>query len=130
MKPSHHHMRTGRLTMEQYLGLSDGMSLRVAGRMLTLAGDLTNDVIGLRDDALDPRLDRAALAALSRAATRAETQLARLLVLAAEHCSDQLLVDVPLAIRSSMKTVGRCRSSICRVALIAEQHGSGEQLAA
>ena len=130
MKPSHHHMRTGRLTMEQYLGLSDGMSFRVAGRMLTLAGDLTNDVIGLRDDALDPRLDRAALAALSRAATRAETQLARLLVLAAEHCSDQLLVDVPLAIRSSMKTVSRCRSSICRVALIAEQHGSGEQLAA
>jgi len=130
MKPSHHHMRTGRLTMEQYLGLSDGMSFRVAGRMLTLAGDLTNDVIGLRDDALDPRLDRAALAALSRAATRAETQLARLLVLAAEHCSDQLLVDVPLAIRSSMKTVSRCRSSICRVALIAEQQGSGEQLAA
>lgn len=49
---------------------------------------------------------------LARDATRAETQLARLLVLAAEHCGDWALVDIPAAIRSNMKTASRCRSAI------------------
>jgi hypothetical protein len=129
MKPTERDKRTGKLTVEQYLGLADGMSFTVAGRMLTLAGDYTNDVIRLHEDALDPRLDRAGLMGLARAATRAETHVARLLVLAAEHCGGEL-IDVPLAIRSNMKTVSRCRSSICRRALTAEQQGDGEQLAA
>jgi hypothetical protein len=129
MKPTEHDKRTGTLTMEQYLGLADGMSFTVAGRMLTLAGDYTNDVIRLHEEALDPRLDRFTLMGLARAATRAETHVARLLVLAAEHCGGDL-VDVPLAIRSNMKTVSRCRSSICRRALTAEQQDHGEQLAA
>jgi len=130
MKPATRDERTGKLTMEQYLGLADGMNLRVAGRMLTLAGDYTNDVIRFHEDALDPRLDACALTSLARAATRAETELARLLVLAAENCGDVTLADVPFAIRSSMKTASRCRSSICMRALRAEQHGHGEQLAA
>lgn len=129
MKPTEHDKRIGTLTMEQYLGLADGMSFTVAGRMLTLAGDYTNDVIRLHEEALDPRLDRFTLMGLARAATRAETHVARLLVLAAEHCGGDL-VDVPLAIRSNMKTVSRCRSSICRRALTAEQQDHGEQLAA
>ncbi len=122
--------RTGRLTLEQYLGLADGMSLKVAGRMLTLAADYVNDVIDLHDDALDPRLPGATLVRLARTATRTETQFARLLVLAAEHCQAPELTDVPLAIRSSMKTLSRCRSAICGLALAAEQHGHGEQIAA
>ena len=104
MKPVALDSRTGKLTLEQYLGLADGMSFKVAGRMLTLAGDYTNDVIGLHEDALDPRLRRGSLTSLARAATRAETHLARLLVLAAEHCREPELADVPLAIRSNMKT--------------------------
>ena len=130
MKPVELDRRTGRMTMEQYLGLCDGMSLKVAGRMLTLAGDYTNDVIDLHEDALDPRLGGPALMGLGRAATRAETHLARLLVLAAEHCRDPELADVPFAIRSNIKTVSRCRSAICGMAMSAEQHGHGEQLAA
>ena len=130
MKPAIRDERTGKLTMEQYLGLADGMSLRVAGRMLTLAGDYTNDVIRFHEDALDPRHDSSSLTSLGRAATRAETDLARLLVLAAEHCGDVALADVPFAIRSSMKTASRCRSAICMRALSAEQHGHGAQLAA
>jgi hypothetical protein len=129
MKPIERDKRTGTLTMEQYLGLPDGMSFTVAGRMLTLSGDYTNDVIRLHEEALDPRLDRFTLMGLARAATRAETHVARLLVLAAEHCGGDL-VDVPLSIRSNMKTVSRCRSSICRRALTAEQQDHGEQLAA
>jgi hypothetical protein len=130
MKPLVHDRHTGKLTTEQYLGLADGMSLRVAGRMLTLAGEYANDVIGLHEEALDPRLDGPALMALARAATRAETRLARLLVLAAEHCRDTELSDVPFAIRSNIKTVSRCRSTICRLAMTAEQQGHDEQLAA
>jgi hypothetical protein len=130
MKPLTQDPHTGKLTTEQYLGLAEGMSFRVAGRMLTLAGDYTNDVIALHEDALDPRLDRAALTGLARAATRAETRLARLLVLAAEHCRDSELADVPFAIRANIKTVSRCRSTICGLALTAEQLGHDEQLAA
>lgn len=130
MKPVELDRRTGRLTLEQYLGLADGMSFKVAGRMLTLAGDYTNDVIDLHEHALDPRLSGPALMSLARAATRAETHLARLLVLAAEHCREVELSDVPLAIRSNMKTLSRCRSSICQLALDSEQHGHSEQLAA
>jgi len=130
MKPVEREQRTGTLTMEQYLGLPDGMSLKVAGRMLTLASDYTNDVIRAHEDALDPRLDPAALMTLARAATRAETHLARLLVLAVQHCGVDDLIDVPLAIRSNIKMASRCRSSICGLALAAEQHGHGEQLAA
>ncbi len=131
MKPTVIDFRTGRLTIEQYLGLCDGMSLKVAGRMLTLAGDYANDVIALHDDALDPRLDGVALTTLARAATRAETRLARLLVLAAEHCPQEgELADIPHAIRSAMKTVSHCRSSICQLALTAQRHGFDEQLAA
>jgi len=130
MKPLGVDRHTGKLTTEQYLGLADGMSLRVAGRMVTLAGAYTNDVIGLHEEALDPRLDGAALMALARAATRAETRLARLLVLAAEHCREVELADVPFAIRSNIRTVGRCRSTICRLAMAAEQQGHGDQLAA
>lgn len=130
MKPVALDRRTGRLTLEQYLGLADGMSFKVAGRMLTLAGDYTNDVIDLHEDALDPRLSVAELTSLARAATRAETHLARLLVLAAEHCRKEELADVPFAIRANMKTLSRCRSAICRLAMDAEQHGHGTQLAA
>lgn len=129
MKPIDHDTHTGRLTLEQYLGLSEGMNLRVAGRMLTLASVYTNDVIRLHDEALDPRLDSATLVSLARSATRAETHLARLLVLAASNC-DESMIDVPHAIRSNIKTVSRCRSSICRLALMAQQGGFGEQLAA
>jgi hypothetical protein len=130
MKPTVIDFRTGRLTIEQYLGLCDGMSLRVAGRMLTLAGDYTNDIISLHEDALDPRLDGLALTTLARAATRAETRLARLLVLAAEHCLEGELADIPHAIRSAMKTAGRCRSAICQMALTAQRDGYDEQIAA
>jgi hypothetical protein len=129
MKPVEPEKRTGELTMEQYLGLVDGMNAKVAGRMLTLAGDYTNDVIRFHEDAVDPSLDGATLMVLARAATRAETHLARLLTLAAEHCGGEL-VDVPLAIRSNMKTASRCRSTICMRALTAQQGGEGRQLAA
>jgi hypothetical protein len=130
MKPSNREKRTGKLTMEQYLGLTDGMSFKVAGRMLALAGDYTNDVIRLHDEGLDPRHDRDSLMVLARDATRAEMHLARLLVLAAEHCGDWALVDVPAAIRSNMKTVSRCRSAICLRAMTAVQQSRDEPLAA
>ncbi len=130
MKPVELDKRTGKLTIEQYLGLADGMTFKVAGRMLTLAGDYTNDVIALHEDAHDPRMGPDTLMHLARGATRAETHLARLLVLAAEHCRDAELTDVPLAIRSNIKTVSRCRSSICRLAMTAERRGHSEQLAA
>ena len=129
MKPSAHDKRLGHLSLEQYLGLAEGMSFKIAGRMLTLAGDYTNDVIRLHDEAADPRLDRIALMSLARAATRAETHLARLLVLAAENCDGEL-IDVPFAIRSNIKTTSRCRSAICKRALVAEQQGDSSQLAA
>jgi hypothetical protein len=129
MKPTELKLHTGKLTMEQYLGLVDGMNPKVAGRMLTLAGDYTNDVIRMHEDAVGAGLDRLSLMGLARAATRAETQLARLLVLAAEHCGGEL-VDVPFAIRSNMKTASRCRSTICMLAMTAEQRGGGQQLAA
>ena len=129
MKPTEREKRTGRLTMEQYLGLVDGMNPKVAGRMLTLAGDYTNDVIRCHEDAVDPAVDPATLMGLARAATRAETHLARLLVLAAENCQAEL-VDVPHAIRSNIKTTSRCRSAICKRALTAEREGDGRQLAA
>ena len=130
MKPSDRDTRLGKLTMEQYLGLSEGMSLKIAGRMLTLAGDYTNDVIDLHDDGMDPRHDRETLTHLARAATRAETSLAQLLVLAVQHCSGWELPDVPEAIRSNMKTASRCRSAICLMAIAAEQQVRDERLAA
>jgi hypothetical protein len=83
----------------------------------------------MHEDAVGAGLDRVSLMGLARAATRAETQLARLLVLAAEHCGGEL-VDVPFAIRSNMKTASRCRSTICMLAMTAEQRGGGQQLAA
>lgn len=129
MKPSETDKRTGKMTIEQYLGLVGGMNLRVAGRMLTLASDYTNDVIALHEEAADPRLDRTELMSLARAATHAETRLARLLVIAAENCDGEL-IDVPYAIRSNIKTTSRCRSAICKRALVAEQQGDSRQLAA
>ena len=130
MKPADVDTPTGRLTIEQYLGLTSGMSLKVAGRMLMLAGEYVNDVIGWHDDALDPRLSERELMCLARAATRAETQLARLLVLAAQHCREPEVADVPHAIRSNVKTVSGCRSAICGLAMAAQQDGHGEQHAA
>jgi hypothetical protein len=130
MKPSHSDTRLGRLTMEQYLGLPAGMTATIAGRMLTLAGDYVNDIIRLHEEGLDPRHDGASLTQLARAATRTETSLAQLLVLAAQHCGDWELVDVPEAIRSNMKTAGRCRSMICLMAIAAHQQVRDERLAA
>jgi hypothetical protein len=130
MKPSAHDKRLGKLTLEQYLGLSEGMSYKIAGRMLTLAGEYTNDVIALHEDGMDPRHDRESLTHLARAATRAETSLAQLLVLAAQHCGEWQLMDVPEAIRSNMKTAARCRSALCLMAMSAQQQVHAERLAA
>lgn len=130
MKPSVHDERLGRLTLEQYLGLAEGMSFKIAGRMLTLAGDYTNDIIRLHEDGMDPRKDRASLTQLARAATRAESGLAQLLVLAARHCGEWQLSDVPQAIRSNMKTAARCRSALCLMAISAQRHDRDERLAA
>lgn len=130
MKPSDRDRRLGKLTLEQYLGLSEGMSLKIAGRMLTLAGEYTNDVIALHLEGMDPRQDRASLMSLARAATRTETSLAQLLVLAAEHCGDRETADVPHAIRSNMKTAARCRSALCLMAMSAQQHERDTRLAA
>ncbi len=130
MKPSVHDTRLGKLTLEQYLGLSEGMSFKIVGRMITLAGDYTNDVIRLHEEGSDPRHDRESLAHLARAATRAETNLAQLLVLAAEHCGEWQLMDVPDAIRSNMKTVARCRSALCLMAMTARERARDERLAA
>ena len=130
MKPADRDRRLGTLTLEQYLGMSEGMSFKIAGRMLTLAGDYTNDIIGLHEDGRDPRHDRDSLTRLARAATRLETSLAQLLVLAAQHCDDRELGDVPQAIRSNMKTAARCRSAICLMAMAAQQHVGDERLAA
>ncbi|MDP2712693.1 MAG: hypothetical protein Q8O56_15890 [Solirubrobacteraceae bacterium] len=130
MKPLTFDTHLGRLTMEQYLGLAEGMSPKVAGRMLTLAADYANDIVGLHGDCLDPRHDRATLAHLGRAATRAETRLAQLLVLAAQHCGEPTLADIPRAIRSTMKTAGHLRSAICLMAIDAEQRGRDDRIAA
>jgi hypothetical protein len=130
MKPADQDKRLGRLTLEQFLGLGDGMSFKVAGRMIALAGDYTTDLIALREDGMDPRHTCESLARLARRATRTESALARLLVLAAQHCADQELADVPQAIRSNMKTAGRCRSAICLMAMSAQQHARDERLAA
>ncbi|HWC25645.1 MAG TPA: hypothetical protein VG474_03580 [Solirubrobacteraceae bacterium] len=130
MKPAAPDKRLGKLTMEQYLGLSEGMSFKVAGRMLTLAGDYMADIVGLHEDGLDPRHDRRSLAQLARAATRVETSLAQLLVLAAEHCARWELVDIPEAIRSNMKTAAHCRSAICLMAITAQQQLRDDRLAA
>lgn len=130
MKPPARDKRLGKLTMEQYLGLSGGMNLRIAGRMLTLAGDYTNDVIELHDAAQDPRHDRETLTHLARVATRAETSMAQLLVLAAQHCAGWETASVPEAIRSNMKTVARCRSALCLMAMTAAQPARDDRLAA
>lgn len=130
MKPVSLDKRLGSLTMEQYLGLPGGMSTKVAGRMLALAADLTADVLALHAEALDPRHDREFLTHLGRAATRVETRLAQLLVLAVEHCRDATLVEIPLTIRSSIKTAGRCRSAICDMAISAGRHGRDDRMAA
>lgn len=130
MKPADRDKHLGTLTLEQYLGLGEGMSFKIAGRMIALAGDYTNDVVRLHEDALDARQDRHSLTQLARAATRVETSLAQLLVLAAQHCSTSELVDVPEAIRSNMKTAGRCRSAICLIAIIAEEQVRDHRLAA
>ncbi len=130
MKPPVHDTRLSTLTMEQYLGLTGPMSPTVAGRMLTLAGDITNDVIGLHENGMDPRHDRETLTHLARAATRAESRLAQLLVLAAQHCAEHELLDVPEAIRSNMKTASRCRSAICSMAVRAEQQVRDDRMAA
>lgn len=130
MKPAVLDQRLGKLTLEQYLGLSEGMSLKVAGRMIALAGDYTSDVIRLHEEGADPRQDRESLTRLARAATRAETSLAQLLVLAAQHCGEWQLMDVPEAIRSNMKTAARCRSALCLMAMSAQQHVRDERMAA
>jgi hypothetical protein len=130
MKPIQLDRHTGKLTLEQYLGLGDAMSFKIAGRMVTLAAVYTNDAIDLHERALDPRVAGPDLMTLARCATRTETQLARLLVLAAEHCHALELTEVPLAIRSSMKTVSRCRSAICGIAMAASRQDDGQQLAA
>lgn len=130
MKPSVHDTRLGTLSLEQYLGLAEGMSFKIAGRMLTLAGDFTNDVIRLHGEGMDPRHDRGTLTHLARQATRAETSLAQLLVLAAQHCGEGELLDVPEAIRSNMKTAARCRSAICLMAMSAERQVRDERMAA
>jgi hypothetical protein len=130
MKPPDPDKRLGKLTLEQYLGLAEGMSFKIAGRMITLAGEYTNDVIRLHEEGMDPRHDRASLTHLARAATRAETSLAQLLVLAAQHCGGRELIDVPQAIRSHMKTAGRCRSGLCLMAMSAEEPVRDERLAA
>lgn len=122
--------RLGSLTLEQYLGLTSGMSARVAGRMLTLAGDLANDSIALHEEAQDPRLAHGALTRLGRAATRVESSLSALLVLAAEHCGAPTLADVPHAIRCHVKTASRHRSEICRLAIAAERRARDDRLAA
>ena len=130
MKPSSLDKHLRNLTMEQYLGLTEGMSPKVAGRMLTLAGDYTNDAIRLHDEGLDPRHDGPSLQRLGRAATRVETRLTQLLVLAAQHCGGPTLVDVPEAIRANVKIASRCRSAICHMAIDAEQHGREDRWAA
>jgi hypothetical protein len=130
MKPAALDNRLGKLTLEQYLGLGAGMSFKVAGRMITLAGDLTNDLIHLHAEGMDPRHTRESLTPLARRATRIESALAELLVLAAQQCADWDLIDVPHAIRSNMKTAGRCRSAICLMATTAQQHARDERLAA
>lgn len=130
MKPANRDKRLGSLTIEQYLGLSEGMSLEVAGRMLTLASDYVNDLIALHEQGHDPRHDRDTLTHLARAATRAETNLSQLLVLAAQHCSDWTLADVPEAIRAHVKTASRCRSAICLLAVAAERDVRDDRLAA
>lgn len=130
MKPSVHDKRLGKLTLEQYLGLSEGMSYKIAGRMIALACDYTNDVIRLHGEGMTPPQDRESLTHLARAATHAETNLAQLLVVAAQHCAEWQLMDVPQAIRSNMKTASRCRSALCLMAMSAEQHVREERMAA
>ena len=130
MKPADRDRRLGKLTLEQYLGLSEGMSFKIAGRMLTLAAEYAGDVIALHQAAADPRHDADSLMQLARAATRTETSLAQLLVLAAEHCGDRDTADVPHAIRSNMKTAARCRSALCLMAMSVEQHARDTRLAA
>jgi hypothetical protein len=130
MKPAVDDKRLGTITLEQFLGLSAGMSLKVAGRMISLAGDYTNDLIALHADGMDPRHTRDSLARLARRATRTESELAQLLVLAAQHCADDELADVPQAIRANMKTASRCRSAICATAMAAHGHAREERLAA
>lgn len=108
-------MQTDRL--RRHLGLDEGMSSQVAGRMLTLAAEYTADALAAFGSASEPGLDTLALVRLAQHATRAETHLQALLEMAEQNCADWPVVEVPVTIRSHLSTAARCRSVVCGQAI-------------
>lgn len=117
MKPSGPDKHLGTLTMEQYLGLANGMSSTVACRMIALACDYTTDILHIHDECRRWRDDAEVMRRLCRVAIRAESNLARVLTLAAENCVDHTHAAIPNAIRSNLAVAASCRSAICLTAI-------------
>ena len=68
-----------------------------------------------------PALDQAALRDLTRRATTIESHLRALLRLAQEHCDDEAVQDIPVAVGANLELAAKCRALVLERSVAVDQ---------
>ena len=105
----------------EHLGLESALTPEQAAQILVGAAGYARDALRTLERCTDPALDQAALRDLTRRATTIESHLRALLRLAQEHCDDEAVQDIPVAVGANLELAAKCRALVLERSVAVDQ---------
>jgi hypothetical protein len=105
----------------EHLGLEPALTPEQAAEILVGAAGYARDALRTLEQCTDPALGSTALRDLNRRAVTIESNLRALHVLAIEHCDDDAVREIPIAVGAHLELASKCRSLVLERSLAVDQ---------
>ena len=105
----------------EHLGLETALTPEQAAEILVGAAGYARDALRTLEQCTDPALGASALRDLTRRAATIESQLRALYGLALEHCDDDAVREIPIAVGAHLELASKCRSLVLERSLAVDQ---------
>ena len=96
----------------EHLGLETALTPEQAAEILVGAAGYARDALRTLEQCTDPALGAVALKDLNRRAATIESHLRGLYALALEHCDDDAVREIPIAVGAHLELASKCRSLV------------------
>jgi uncharacterized protein YgbK (DUF1537 family) len=105
----------------EHLGLETALTPEQAAELLVGAAGYARDALRTLEQCTDPALGPVALKDLNRRAATIESHLRALYALALEHCDDEAVREIPIAVGAHLELASKCRSLVLERSLAVDQ---------
>ena len=105
----------------EHLSLETALTPEQAAELLVGAAGYARDALRTLEQCTDPALGTAALRDLTRRAVTIESNLRSLHALALEHCDDDAVREIPIAVGAHLELASKCRSLVLERSMAVDQ---------